>query len=406
MGTIHEVIEAFRLAPSNSERGTKFEKLMVRYFELDPTQAQEYGSVWRWIDYPDRQGKPDTGIDLVARSRDTGELTAIQCKFYEPEHTLSKGDIDSFFTALGKAPFTKGIIVSTTDKWGKNAEDALEDQSKPVSRLSLAEIVGSPIDWEVEWAGDDFEVTIEEAARHEPRPHQQTAVDKVFAGFGVGNARGKLIMACGTGKTFTSLRIAERTAKENNGQAFILFCVPSISLLSQTLREWTAQTTMPLRAFAVCSDTKVSRAAEDSKVHDVAIPVTTKADQLAAALVSHGESEGMTVVFTTYQSLPAVSGAQGLGAPDFDLVLCDFSSRLDTVRHVREHAQMRLCHTDRRYCSRHAKWVTGQRLGWGCGCTRERWTTSFRPRTIKTIPRASRYSTSTLPRSTPAVTAG
>ncbi|VEG15812.1 Conserved protein of uncharacterised function (part1) [Mycolicibacterium phlei] len=154
MGTIHEVIEAFRQAPSNSERGTKFEKLMVRYFELDPTQAQEYDAVWRWIDYPDRKGKPDTGIDLVARSRDTGELTAIQCKFYEPEHTLSKGDIDSFFTALGKAPFAKGIIVSTTDKWGKNAEDTLEDQSKPVSRLSLAEIAGSPIDWEVEWAGD------------------------------------------------------------------------------------------------------------------------------------------------------------------------------------------------------------------------------------------------------------
>lgn len=331
MGTIHEVIEAFRQAPSNSERGTKFEKLMVRYFELDPTQAQEYDAVWRWIDYPDRQGKPDTGIDLVARSRDTGELTAIQCKFYEPEHNLSKGDIDSFFTALGKAPFTKGIIISTTDKWGKNAEDALEDQSKPVSRLSLAEIAGSPIDWQVEWAGDDFEVTVEEAARHEPRLHQQTAVDKVFAGFGLGNERGKLIMACGTGKTFTSLKIAERTAQENNGHAFILFCVPSISLLSQTLREWTAQTTMPLRAFAVCSDTKVSRAAEDSKVHDVAIPVTTKADQLAAAIAAHGESEGLTVVFTTYQSLPAVSGAQGLGAPPFDLVLCDEAHRTTGV---------------------------------------------------------------------------
>lgn len=331
MGTIHEVIEAFRQAPSNSERGTKFEKLMVRYFELDPTQSQEYDAVWRWIDYPDRKGKPDTGIDLVARSRDTGELTAIQCKFYEPEHTVSKGDIDSFFTALGKAPFTKGIIISTTDKWGKNAEDALEDQSKPVSRLSLAEIAGSPIDWKVEWAGDDFEVTVEEAARHEPRPHQQTAVEKVFAGFAVGNDRGKLIMACGTGKTFTSLKIAERTADDNGGRAFILFCVPSISLLSQTLREWTAQTTMPLRAFAVCSDTKVSRAAEDSKVHDVAIPVTTKPDQLAAAIAAHGESDGLTVVFTTYQSLPAVSGAQGLGTPEFDLVLCDEAHRTTGV---------------------------------------------------------------------------
>ncbi len=300
---------------------------MVRYFELDPTQAQEYDAVWRWIDYPDRQGQIDTGIDLVARSRDTGELTAIQCKFYEPERTLTQNDLAGFFTKLGKQPFSKGIIISTTDKWTNHAEDTLEGQSKPVSRLSLAEIAGSPIDWQVHWADDDFEVTVEEAARHEPRPHQQTAVDKVFEGFGAGNERGKLIMACGTGKTFTSLKIAERTAHDNHGQAFVLFCVPSLSLLSQTLREWTAQTTVPLRAFAVCSDTKVSRAAEDSKVHDVAIPVTTNASRLASVIATHGKSDGLTVVFTTYQSLPAVSDAQALGAPQFDLVLCDEAHR-------------------------------------------------------------------------------
>lgn len=331
MGTIHEVIEAFRQAPTSSEQGTKFEKLMVRYFQLDPTQAQEYDAVWRWVDYPGRQGKIDTGIDLVARSRDTGELTAIQCKFYKPETTLAQNDLAGFFTLLGKEQFSKGIVISTTDKWTNHAEDALADQSKPVSRLSLAEIAGSPIDWQVEWVGDEFEIVAEGAARHEPRPHQQTAVDKVFAGFAVGDERGKLIMACGTGKTFTSLKIAERTAQENNGRAFVLFCVPSISLLSQTLREWTAQTTTPLRAFAVCSDNKVSRAAEDSKIHDVAIPVTTKADQLAAAIAAHGESDGLTVVFTTYQSLPAVSGAQGLGAPRFDLVLCDEAHRTTGV---------------------------------------------------------------------------
>ncbi len=331
VSSVHEVIEAFRKAPSNSERGTKFEKLMVRYFELDPMLAQEYDAVWRWIDWPGRDGKPDTGIDLVARSRDTGDYTAIQCKFYEPEHTLAKGDIDSFFTALGKAPFTRGVIISTTDKWGSNAEDALDGQSKHVQRLSLADIAQSPIDWKVEWAGDEFAVTVTEATRHAPRPHQQRAIDKVFEGFGVGNDRGKLIMACGTGKTFTALKIAERTAADNDGHARILFCVPSISLLSQTLREWTAQTTLELRAFAVCSDRKVSRAAEDSKVHDVAIPVTTKADQLAAAFAAHTQASGLTVVFTTYQSLPAVAGAQQLGVPEFDLVLCDEAHRTTGV---------------------------------------------------------------------------
>ena len=139
-------------------------------------------------------------------------------------------------------------------------------------------------------------------------------------------------MACGTGKTFTALKIAERTAAENGGRARIVFCVPSISLLSQTLREWTAQTSMPLRAFAVCSDQKVSRAAEDSRTYDVAIPVTTNAAKLTESLTNAAnDADGLTVVFTTYQSLPVVSDAQAHGLPEFDLILCDEAHRTTGV---------------------------------------------------------------------------
>ena len=272
--------------------------------------------------------RPDTGIDLVARERDTGAYTAIQCKFYEPTSTLSKGDIDSFFTASGKKPFTNRIIISTTDRWGKNAEAALEDQSIPVQRIGLAEIAESPIDWNI----DDFtdgipEVSLTEAVRHEPRPHQVEAIEKVFDGFAAGHERGKLVMACGTGKTFTALKIAERTAAEQGGAARILFAVPSISLLSQTLRGWTAQTQLDLRAFAVCSDSKVSRAAEDIAVHDVAIPVTTDPAVLAAEMEHRKRAKGLTVVFTTYQSLPVVAEAQKNGVDPFDLVICDEAHR-------------------------------------------------------------------------------
>lgn len=331
MGSIHEVMDAFRQAPSNSERGTKFEKLMVRYFDLDPLLSQQYDEVWRWIDWPGRKGKPDTGIDLVARERDSGEYTAIQCKFYEPTHTLRKEDIDSFFTASGKNPFNNRIIISTTDRWGKNAEDALEDQTIPVQRIGLAEIADSPIDWDIAWIDGDLQIDVSEATRHEPRQHQATAIDKVFAGFGAGNDRGKLIMACGTGKTFTALKIAERTATENGGSARILFAVPSISLLSQTLREWTAQTQLDLRAFAVCSDTKVSRAAEDINTYDVAIPVTTNAATLAHEMEHRKRAKGLTVVFTTYQSLPVIADAQKLGVAPFDLVICDEAHRTTGV---------------------------------------------------------------------------
>ncbi|ALG86377.1 DEAD/DEAH box helicase [Gordonia phthalatica] len=332
MGSVHEVIEAFRKERSNSERGTKFEELMVRYFELDPLLSQQYDAVWRWIDWPDRDGRPDTGIDLVARERDTGELTAIQCKFYEPTTTLSKSDIDSFFTESGKMPFTNRVIISTTDRWGRNAEEALDGQRIPVQRIGLTEIAESPIDWDIAWPDGHLEVSMSEATRHEPRPHQREAIDAVFDGFATGADRGKLIMACGTGKTFTALKIAERTAADQGGSARILFAVPSISLLSQTLREWTAQTQLDLRAFAVCSDTKVSRSAEDIGSVDVAIPVTTNPDTLAGEMGHRKRAKGLTVVFTTYQSLPVVAAAQAEhGVDPFDLVICDEAHRTTGV---------------------------------------------------------------------------
>jgi predicted helicase len=136
--------------------------------------------VCRWIDWPGRDGKGDTGIDLVARNRDTGEYTAIQCKFYEPTTTLAKGDIDSFFTASGKKPFTNRIIISTTDHWGKNAEEALENQTVQVQRIGLAEIADSPIDWDVAWPQGELHA---DGGGHEARAsvggHQGTAGNQV-----------------------------------------------------------------------------------------------------------------------------------------------------------------------------------------------------------------------------------
>lgn len=331
MASVHEVIEAFRKAPTNVERGTKFEQLMVRYFELDPMLSQQYDKVWRWIDWPGRDGKPDTGIDLVARERDTGQYTAIQCKFYEPDHYLQKSDLDSFFTASGKASFTNRVIISTTNKWGKHAEDALDGQAIPVQRISLEDLAESAIDWDIAWPQGELQVDLAPSTPYTLRPHQQEALDAVFHGFAEGNDRGKLIMACGTGKTFTSLKIAEKLAQDNGGKARILFAVPSISLLSQTLREWTARSELDIRAFAVCSDSKVSRAAEDYDTSDVAIPVTTNPEQLAERMSYRKRAAGMTVVFTTYQSLPAVSKAQDLGVDPFDLVICDEAHRTTGV---------------------------------------------------------------------------
>ncbi|GAA4035131.1 DEAD/DEAH box helicase [Arthrobacter methylotrophus] len=309
-------------ATDQHDKGTKFEHLMKRYLELEPKYADQFSEVWLWNEWPDRNGHVDTGIDLVARDRYTGELTGIQCKFYDPARTLDKKQIDSFFTAVGKTDFSYGMVVSTTDKWSKHAEDALEGQSKPMTRLRFADLADSTIDW------SEFSVDAPEEMRQlgqkEPRKYQRQAIDDVKRGFEVSD-RGRLIMACGTGKTYTSLKMVEELVPIGGS---VLFLVPSIALLQQTLNEWTAQATVPLRALAVCSDTKVGRREhEDVSVHDLAFPATTDpAKLLNRARISTGQ-EAITVVFSTYQSIDVIAQAQKDGLQEFDLIVCDEAHR-------------------------------------------------------------------------------
>ncbi len=332
--TIHDVLDAIRQQPlSNHERGERFERLMVRYLSLDPLYAEKYSEVWTWPEWPGNRGRGDTGIDLVAQERATGQYCAIQCKFYEPQHHLAKSDIDSFFTASGKSPFTSRIIISTTDRWGRNAEEALEHQTIPVSRIGLANIAESKVEWELIQPGV---YAPRLAPKKKLRDHQRQAVDAVLTGFAT-HHRGKLIMACGTGKTFTSLKIAEHVAvakAKTGGGATVLFLVPSISLLSQTLREWTSECETPFRAFAVCSDSKVAKRAdtEDIRAHDLAFPATTDTARLVQQMAATDGAAQLTVIFSTYQSIGTISAAQQRhGIPEFDLVICDEAHRTTGV---------------------------------------------------------------------------
>ena len=331
--TVDEVFAAFQDAPSNSEKGTAFEKLMVDYFQLDPALSMKYEHVSRWIDWAHRGTSVDVGIDLVARDRDEGTWTAIQCKFFSPDHSLSKTDIDSFFTASGKTydgvGFDNRIIISTTDHWTSHAEEALQNQSIPVQRIGSTDISQAPIDWAFAMPGT-LQIELVPARKYATRPHQDEAIGKILTGFEK-HDRGQWISACGTGKTFTSLKLAERLAEANDGSLRVLFLAPSIQLVSQTLREWTAQTTIDLRPFVVCSDTKVSRAAEDISVHDVVLPATTDGHELYDRLHKGRRAQGLSVVFSTYQSIDTVAKAQALGAAEFDLILCDEAHRTTGV---------------------------------------------------------------------------
>lgn len=321
-------------ATSNRDLGDKFERLIASYLIIDPLYKEKYSDVWLWNEWPSRGNQPDTGIDLVAKERYTDEYCAIQCKFYDPTHTLQKSDIDSFFTASGKKPFTSRMIVSTTDKWSNHAEEALANQHIPVARLRVQDLANSPVDWSQFSIKRPQEMKLKE--KKILRDHQMTALEKVIEGLKEAD-RGQMIMACGTGKTFTSLRIAEALAVENalsnDSTGKILFLVPSISLLSQTLREWTSEAKAKIHSFVVCSDTKVGKKSEseDIDTHDLAFPATTDSDKLVHQVKDFVDTRQPLVVFSTYQSIQVVAEAQSKGLTDFDLIICDEAHRTTGV---------------------------------------------------------------------------
>lgn len=309
-------------ATSERDKGTQFERFLKSYLQTEPKYVDLFSEVWLWQEWPGRDRRPDTGIDLVARDRYSGEFTAIQAKFYDPARSLPKQEIDSFFTELGKEPFTNGMIVTTARNWSKHAEEALNDQSKPVQRVDLNNLAESRIDWALfDPARPEI---LYKGAGKEPRKYQREAIDDVINGF-QGEDRGKLIMACGTGKTFTSLKLVEEFVPVGGS---VLFLVPSIALLQQTLNEWTAQADVPLRPFAVCSDVSVGRREhEDVSAHDLGFPATTDPAKLFHRFSISTGQETLSVVFSTYQSIDVIHRAQELGLPEFDLVICDEAHR-------------------------------------------------------------------------------
>ncbi|EOG8655545.1 TPA: DEAD/DEAH box helicase [Pseudomonas aeruginosa] len=329
MSALSALLNTYRSASvTEREKGTYFEELICTYLRNEATYRDLYDKVWAYAEWAKEQGLSgkDAGIDLVARTQGTGEYHAIQCKLYAVDYRVQKKDIDSFFTASGKAPFSHRIIVATTNNWSEHAEDALQGQQPPVSKIDLQALEDSQIDW----AKYQPNQAVALKAKKQLREHQQTALNAVAAGLKDAE-RGKLIMACGTGKTFTSLKIAEQQAGKGKR---VLFLVPSLSLLSQTLTEWTQESATPLHSFAVCSDSDVGkkRKSEDDAVqvftHELRYPATTKADRLAAEMLKRHDAEHMSVVFSTYHSIDVISRAQadhGLAA--FDLVICDEAHR-------------------------------------------------------------------------------
>jgi predicted helicase len=305
----HETIEKYRkYSFTERDKGGKFEKLIQAYLKTDPKYANKLKEVWMWFDFPGRKdfGGKDTGIDLVALTVE-GDYWAIQCKCYAEDAVIDKPSVDSFLATSSRAfmneelkmvEFSHRLWISTTNHWGTNAEEAIKNQRPPVTRLNLYELESAAVNWEILEKGITGDTA--RTKKKTLRPHQITALENTHEYFKTSD-RGKLIMACGTGKTFTSLRIAE---KETNGKGLILFLVPSIALLGQTLSEWTADAEEPIDAVCICSDERISSKKilnEDTdkfSVVDLALPASTDIKNIIRqfSYIKMMKKSGMTVV--------------------------------------------------------------------------------------------------------------
>ena len=314
-------------ADSEAAKGRLFERLMKAYFEADPLYRERFSGVRLWGEWA--AGRPgfdgaDIGIDLVAEER-AGGVCAVQCKCHAPGTRISKAHVDSFIAASNRDSFTARILVDTGAGWGPNAEKIVAAAKPACQTLRFGDLASRPFDWPnlIRGAPEDLRYL---GAPFELRPHQRRAFDDVKKGFRA-HDRGKLAMACGTGKTLAALRIAEEAAGAGGR---VLYLVPSISLFAQAMREWATQREIPHRYVGVCSDASAGRSDEDLPLRELEIPVTTDPAAISRALRTAREG-AMTVAFCTYQSLELVERAQDEGAPPFDLALCDEAHRTTGV---------------------------------------------------------------------------
>ena len=259
------------IAETERAKGALFERLCAKFFTEDPLYRDRFANVWLWGEWPNRPSgfdRADTGIDLVAEERDGG-YCAIQCKCYAPDTAIGKPHLDSFISASNRKPFTSRIVVDTGSAWGPNARKTLDGLEPACSVLRFGDLAERPFDWP-DLTRDDAEDLALRRATFRLRPHQQEAFDAVVAGLAARDG-GKLVMACGTGKTFTALRIAERVAGAGGR---VLYLVPSISLFAQSMREWASQRELPHCYVGVCSDTRAGKQDEDASLQELEIPRT------------------------------------------------------------------------------------------------------------------------------------
>ena len=308
------------------EQGTRFERLVKWFLENDPSWVERISEVWMWDDAPEelRKGHADTGIDLVALDND-GSYWAIQAKCYKGRK-LSEGDVSTFFmnALAGDDRYGHFMIADTAPAVTKTFENFMNDHpDRDIVRLDLDTMRHANLDWGAFEAGSRSGVR----TTYDPRPHQIEAIEAVKREL-ADHDRCSLVMACGTGKTLTALRLCEQYPGTGGT---VLFLAPSISLVSQSMRDWVNQTRGRINVYVVCSDAKASKVSEEAygQLSDIPFPATTNAQTVANRF--RPKADALNVVFSTYQSIDVIHQAQELGLSGFDLIVCDEAHRTTGV---------------------------------------------------------------------------
>lgn len=290
-------------------QGRDFERLCAWFLESDPEYAREFEQVWLWNDWPGNWGR-DKGIDLIARTYD-GRIVAIQAKNYAATYYLKKADVDSFLSESSRDEIDERLLVATTELLGTNAREVIQAQSKPVSLCLLDRLQSAAVTWPTgvgELAADAPVVLL-------PRPHQQAALNAIADWAQSDEDRGRVLMACGTGKTLVAVRAADLLEAQ-----LILVLVPTLPLLRQTAGVWAAQADVTRRTLRVCSDQTDSGSEQVATVSELGFPTTTNPESVAEFL----RLDGPRIVYATYRSSPVIAEAMA-AVPDlsFDLVIAD-----------------------------------------------------------------------------------
>lgn len=353
MATFDELVEQIdKNVKGQRNRGTAFEKMAESYLKNEPSYKKNYKNVWMLSDVPAEYHIPkkDTGVDLVAEDY-FGNLTAVQAKFYQGK--VGKDSINSFVAETGKSYYAKGILISTTDDWNKNAEAAIQGTTKPITRIGLSQLRHAHFDWQKFSFSQDNDLSDHKDKKL--RDYQKEAIDKSVKYFRE-HDRGKLIMAPGTGKTFTSLKIAEALKVDQHKQEFnVLYLVPSIQLLSQTLFSWNDDVSenIKMTSFSVVSDRKATKKKkaddDDLAAKDIGFPATTNVDELMSEYKQIKElhiGNQMTVIFSTYQSIDVITNAQKAGYPEFDLIIADEAHRTTGAKELGQDSDFTKVHTN------------------------------------------------------------